>query len=196
MAKQRYKVVVPQNILTEELAYWLGFILTDGNIRRQGKRSWQIRFNIQRSDRDHLQRFLDFLQSDYPIYDYNCTKSCAVTITSEEFGNLVMSYGITPCKSKTVKVDHRLATSRHFWRGVLDGDGWLSKNGQRFGIAGTYDVCSQFVSFMNLGLEPKIRGNNFYVVETCGKKARLVAKTLYDSARIALPRKTLLAGRV
>lgn len=196
MANQKYKVVVPANILTEELAYWLGFILTDGNLRRQGKRSWQVRFNINKNDKDHLQRFLNFLQSDYPIYNYDATESCAVTITSEALGELVSSYGITPRKSKTVMVDPRLAKNRHFWRGVLDGDGWLSKDAQRFSIASTYDVCSKFVEFLNLELEPKVRGDNFYIVETCGKKARLVAKTLYDGATIALPRKALLAGRV
>lgn len=196
MANQKYKVITPPNILTEELAYWLGFILTDGNLRRQGKRSWQLRFNINQGDREHLQRFLSFLQSDYPIYEYRATNSCAVTITSETLGELVLSYGITPRKSKTVMVDPRLAVNRHFWRGVLDGDGWLSKDGYRFSIAGTYDVCSKFSKFMSLGLEPKARGDNFYVLETCGKKVRIVAKTLYDGATIALPRKALLAGRV
>ena len=194
MAKQKYKVVVPPNRLTEGLAYWLGFLLADGNLYRQGQRSWRTTINLAKRDKKHLQLFLDFLQSDYPIYDNPKTRSCGVIITSELLGELLMNYGITPCKSKTVTVDDRLASNRHFWRGVFDGDGYLGKTRVRFGLSGTYDVCDKFTRFLDLGLNVHQRGDNFYIVETCGSKARLVASRLYYNVNIALERKARLAG--
>ncbi len=194
MAKQQYKVIVPSNELTEELAYWLGFLLADGNLRRQGQRSWQTRIHLAICDKSHLQKFLNFLQSDYPIYDHSHTNSCMVTITSEALGDLLMSYGITPRKSRTAQVDVRLADNRHFWRGVFDGDGYIGKDNPRFGFGGTQDVCEKFTQFLGSGLRVHFKCNDFYTVETCGKKAQHAVSTMYNNATIVLERKAILAG--
>ena len=194
MINQKYKVIVPPNQLTEELAYWLGFLLADGNLRRQGQRSWQTRINLAERDKKHLQKFLDFLQSDYLIYDCPKTNSCMVTITSEALGELLINYGITPRKSRTARVDPRLVDNRHFWRGVFDGDGYIGKTNLRFGLGGTRDVCEKFTQFLGSGLKVHFKCNDFYTVETCGSKAQHAISTLYDNAKIALERKAVLAG--
>lgn len=194
MANQKYKVVVPPNKLTEELAYWLGFLLADGNLRRQGQRSWQTRIHLAERDKEHLQKFLDFLQSDYPIYDRPKTNSCMVTITSETLGALLVDYGITPRKSRTAQIDPRLVDNRHFWRGVFDGDGYIGKTNLRFGFGGTRDVCEKFTQFLDSGLKVHFKCNDFYTVETCGSKAQHAISTLYNNAKIVLERKAVLAG--
>ena len=191
----KYGLTIPTDTQSEEFAYWCGFLLADGCISKQGSRSYKITISLNPHDVEHLEKWKDFLQSNHRIYVY--PKSVQVSINSNELAELFMQYGVTPRKSKTASVPDIFSNNRHFWRGVMDGDGYIGKQSDRFSICGTKDVCDAFSKFMSLDLEAKERAPGFYVLETCGKnKTRMVLNTLYNNANVALDRKAALARRV
>lgn len=108
------------NIDTQEKAYWLGFILADGNISNNS-----LSIELSKKDRHHLELMLKALDSDSPIKDTrkNC---CRVFINSKKLVQSLRKYGIVPNKTKTTYFpDIPVDLHRHFVRGILDGDGWV-----------------------------------------------------------------------
>lgn len=215
MAKQKYKVVVPPDELTEELAYWLGFLLADGNLIRDTSggihRSWRITIELKREDEEHLQKFLDYLKSDYPIYHRkNRNRQPYIAVRSEELGELLLDFGITPNKTLVACVDPRLSDNRHFWRGVVDGDGSIGKKKNRtsmisfMNLCGTRDVCIAFRNFVNrrcgalsnASVRKHGQSDHLFTIETNGSKAEAIIGLLYDFSNIGLSRKLELAGGV
>lgn len=88
-----------------------------------------------------------------------------------------------------------LEHNRHFWRGVLDGDGWLSPERRVIGLvtAGS-ELRDQFVHFLDkaLGCTPTLSVRNegsLYQVTLTGSNAVALASLLYVESTFALPRK-------
>ena len=108
---------------TEEKAYWLGFLAADGNV---GSNNPVVSIHLSLTDVDHLSKIRQSLQSTHPIKIYN--KSCYFTIRSKILTDDLKQYGIVPRKDRIVRAP-QIDTFfvRHFWRGVIDGDGCLYK---------------------------------------------------------------------
>ena len=77
MFKYKRNSDVFEKIDTEEKAYWLGFLYADGYINEKRK---FVDIGLKRSDRGHLEKFRQFLESDVPIRDeinnggYECSR--------------------------------------------------------------------------------------------------------------------------
>lgn len=179
---------------SEDKAYWLGFIYADGNIRKD-ERSFQMA--LQRCDRHHLEKFLDSIESTHPIF-YHSVGADGITIKNKEFCKNLVLAGIMPKKSYIIhppRLPNHL--QRHFWRGVLDGDGGLSSkhNNQYIGIAGNEWTCNGFRQFLldnKIPTKANVRRYNMGISNftVYGKNiAILVAQLLYDGANIFLDRK-------
>jgi hypothetical protein len=133
---RKYKVdeTFFDNIDSEEKAYWLGFLTADGNIKKTA-----IQLHISRKDREHLLKFIKALRSEHPVYDRIATtkgkqhKVCGVNIGSVMLSDAIQKLGVKPRKSLTVKPCMLLTPDlvRHYWRGVIDGDGCLSRGKNR-----------------------------------------------------------------
>jgi len=181
--------------ITEESAYWIGFLLADGNIHHPPKRSKQLNLGLAVKDWEHLEKFKKFVGSDKPLY-YN-KNGVFLSIYSNRIVEKLAEYGIVPRKSKTAKVPESLKNNRHFWRGMVDGDGWISP--KNFGLCGTIDVVQCFRVFIeNLGLIldmtiPRIailrKTDCCYECRYAGQYIYLLLKHLYQSGDIWLDRK-------
>lgn len=57
------------NSINEKSAYWAGFIIADGCVRKHNY-SYEVSINLATRDRDQLIKFNNELESDYPIHDY------------------------------------------------------------------------------------------------------------------------------
>lgn len=120
--------------LTEESAYWLGFILADGCIR---KKKNMLCIVLKREDKEHLESFKKFLNFTGPIIDrvrvvneieYPISE---ITICSRNIIDiLVNKYNITERKSyKEINTMYLIPKNLiiYFIIGFFDGDGNISK---------------------------------------------------------------------
>jgi hypothetical protein len=110
------------------------------------------------------------------------------------------SHGILPRKTgstKPVKVAPEL--ERHYWRGVIDGDGCISKDRKSLVLVGDYEVLLAFQSFV-LAHCPKVkacisRKENIYQFQLRGAiQVRKMLDVLYEGATVYLDRKYALAN--
>lgn len=101
-----------------------------------------------------------------------------------------------------------VAFDRHFWRGVIDGDGWISADAFGVGlVTASRTLVDQYAAFLRatLGFEPKVtvrkpgaakRAIPLYQVGVSGESAADLASLLYSGAEFAMRRKHVLACRL
>jgi len=116
---------------SKEMAWVLGIIATDGNIKRNFSR---VRIGLQ--DKDILIKINKMMESNYPIrkIDFNKYEGwgtwyyqidiCRIKICRD-----LVELGITPRKSQTIKFPSIPKNYLYdFIRGVIDGNGCMSVN--------------------------------------------------------------------
>lgn len=192
--RNRYGYGLNENVfneINEESAYWIGFILSDGNIYKGNKDSNSINFGLKESDWEHLEKLKKFFGCTKPLY-YN-NKSVFISFYSKKIQDKLAEFGIIPRKSKIAKVPEILKNNSHFWRGMVDGDGWVTtSNGYPcIGLCGTFNIVNNFNNFVKMNnkiCHPK-KENNFYSVQYTGKRAYEIATLLYEESNIYLNRK-------
>ena len=116
-------------INTPEKARWLGFIASDGCICNN-----QLIIQLQDRDRPHLEFFANSLRYTGPIANVQKTtpkevfKHARLVICSAQIVKDLLKNGITPSKSKTLKLwNGPKELMRFWWAGMFDGDGTISK---------------------------------------------------------------------
>ncbi len=179
--------------INEESAYWIGFLLADGNVYHPKKRSRQLNLGLAEKDWEHLEKFKKFIGSNKKLY-YN-KGGVFVSFYSNRIVEKLAEYGIVLRKSKIAKVPGQLKNNRHFWRGMIDGDGWVtfSKDGYPIvGLCGTISIVSDFVDFvgkLSTTTYQRNKKKNFCEVRYGCTTAKIVTKRLYDNSCISLQRK-------
>jgi hypothetical protein len=114
---------------SEEADYWLGFLMADGHIEKG-----RLKVELNARDAGHLQSFLDFVQSDAPVVQYerydrrtgNTYQTAYARINSVEFVAGLRALGMTsgPLDGERM-MPPDIAFPASFWRGLTDGDGHL-----------------------------------------------------------------------
>ncbi len=182
------------DIVTEESAYWIGFLMADGCIQVTPKKN-NIVLGLQISDIKHLEKFRKFLKSERAIHIQKDGKMAQFTIGSKRLCQSVMKYGVIPRKCKVTKVIG-LEMNRHFWRGVVDGDGCVfTRTCWSLSLNGSESLLNQFSSFVRSHFpEYKAtvrKAKGCYVVQSGIKAIDL----LYSDCKIALTRKLARAKK-
>lgn len=193
----------------DETAYWAGFLMADGNV--DGDKIVQIW--LDEKDSNHLQKFLDFLDSDHKIHKYknnhpgsfsSNSVMAKISFYSKDIVDCLGVFGITANKSKTAKAN-LLQFDRHFWRGVIDGDGSIyfseRKNGQYtyLSLGASKPLVEQFENFCKKIVSTKAnsrKDKTYYSFKLGGTKAEAVIAELYGNDCVALDRKNKLAKTV
>lgn len=213
------------NIIDNEWkAYWLGFMYADG-WNCLDKNSIGIR--LQEADRIHIEKFKKSLQSDAKTYfskggkaiiigkQCNAQNQYSVIISNNKICNDLNKLGCTQRKTYTLKFPTENQVPeyllRHFIRGYLDGDGYISvyhqnktkSDGTKYqsvrciiGAEGMED----FVIPMAKYLEEKLNIHPFQIKQKKGRITKSVECTslhdvekiynfLYNGANIYLDRK-------
>ncbi len=185
-----------KKIDTEDKAYWLGFIGGDGNINQRRRTVITLKY----SDRNHLQKFLDCLKSNYRIRNFkkkNGKKYSTISISSKKIYNDLLKYNITERKSLTLKPYYKIKEKmkRHYLRGFIDSDGCLSihKNKWRINLVGSFHVVNFFEEFVKKHINTKAttrKHKNIFSFSLSGNHAsKKLSKILYQDAKIFLDRK-------
>jgi hypothetical protein len=193
-----------EKINTEDKAYWLGFILADGCICRN-----DLVIVLKESDENHIEKFIKNIEgnNEYQIIDNNHFgnhKCVRLSIRSKKIFSDLQTLGITPNKSLTASIPKNITNNllRHFWRGVIDGDGFICEYNQQkgkykysylgIGLTGSKNVVDEFIDFIKNKLDIKLKlekEKNVWRTKTACDNAIKISSLLYDNSVIYLNRK-------
>ena len=190
------------DILTEESAYWIGFIMGDGSITKTGKEFAVLTIALNYKDLSHLEKFKTFVSTSKTIYFSEKYNTNSITINSKHICDRLSFFGIINRKSYNVteKKNIPVELERHYWRGLIDADGHLRYDKKYdkwyIGLTGSARLCSQFFQYvtetLKLNSETSVRkvSDNGYRVEFGGKNLPLtIIKNLYEDSTVFLDRK-------
>ncbi len=184
------------DIITEESAYWVGFLLADGTIYQN-----KVQLELGIKDIDHLEKFKLFIEGNQVVRTVNKKNgiagpftSCIYQVCSEYLVNKLKEYNIISNKTFLEKCPDELLYNRHFWRGYIDGDGYYG-NYQSFviGLCGNEVIIDQFIDYcesfplkINNSIYPT---GNIYDFKLHGNNAKYISWELNHDANIYLKRK-------
>ena len=224
MRKYKYKISaackkyslnehVFDSIDTEEKAYWLGWLFSDGYNHNSKS---QVALRVQEKDSEILYKFQRFLQTNAPIHTY---KKCMqddklqrnyseLSVCSPYFSDRLSKLGCVQAKTLVLEFpDIPSALYQHFIRGYFDGDGCFSvtkrkdrKNSNskiyQFNIVGMENVLLTIQDniVQNTGVKKlplKVRsGKKVLTLHYSGHNVcKKILDYLYDNASIYLKRK-------
>ncbi|MED4883897.1 LAGLIDADG family homing endonuclease [Bacillus smithii] len=212
--KYYYKKDFFKVIDTEEKAYWLGFIMADGCVRKTA-RNHELCIKLKGSDIHHLKKFNKCINGNIEVTKftregifsdqrYNTGKKyegCQIRLYSSEMVNDLISHGVYPDKShKDISIPNLSNDLKwHFIRGFLDGDGHIKvpKKNKKYGYeigftCNSESFLMELKSFFNLfNIKSHIYPNrNYYRLQIRHKKSIITfLKCCFDNASIFLERK-------
>lgn len=198
--------------VNEQSAYWLGFLMADGCISDSGGRA-ELILQLKASDLEHVEAFRAFLHSTRPIRvipprgykkSWNSQPSAAFCVNSKSLVAALSRHGVVPRKSFRAEAPTGLKYDRHFWRGLVDGDGWvcLVRGGvyPLIGLTGPRPLIEQWSEFIR-SIAPSTKASvnpngPIWRCVTTGRFAVAVIRVLYENCHVALPRKLDIATRI
>ena len=185
--------------LTEEAAYWVGFLLADGTVSGA-----TVKLGLAPIDRGHVERFRDFLGSGHklqfeppkPAALPGSTGLVSLAFNSPQVRDDLARYGVSEKKSLTANPTGGVENMPSMWRGLVDGDGWVSINKRGrpvIGLVGSYATIKAFIAFARqqgvvTRARPAEMGKIWQTSFSCRNGALLI-KSLYANDAVALERK-------
>lgn len=188
---------------SEGAAYFAGLLLADGNISTKGK----ISIGLQSNDRHILESMKDELGLPTNISDFvrkTGEKSSTLSFNVIGISESLFKLGMFPNKSLKEIAPVRFIENRHFWRGMIDGDGSVgiqTNKSARVYLCGSKEVCSQFLDYCKkivpeINTEVKVSKGDLHRVSVSGIKAAKVLRVLYGDSEFFLNRKLKKAQEV
>lgn len=166
--------------INESTMYWAGFIASDGNIHNDS-----LCIGLHAKDSGHIEKFKQFTGSEHKIYKTD--KKCVLKFIDKDICSDLSKFGITERKSLTYEVPIFCLNDRHFWRGMVDGDGCVCLRGKHASVSiiGTRSVVQGFLDFAKSICGTKTNpckrpgSENTYTAALSCRNARLVLTELY-----------------
>lgn len=189
---------------TEEKAYWLGFITADGNIFT-GSGKNRISVQLAACDDGHLRKLVKSLGSNRPI-SYTKRNEATVVFNSKPMVESLEAVGVGPRKSASVRPWHGSSDlMRHYWRGMVDGDGTISpcqvRNKFTVGLCGSPYCVTEFANWARYitgsKAMPRQTTNSIcwsWQVSGTWSPQRLITE-LYSDSTVYLDRKKAIADK-
>ena len=199
-------------ITTPEQAYWLGFISADGCIvaTARNPEGSHLAMQLALRDKGHLVKLKEALGANASVRTRvhqtfgKTLGSALLSVGSRRLTDALLALGVTPRKSATMEPwDGPAGLMRHYWRGMVDGDGSLARKGD-----GLYTI------FL-CGSEACVRGFARWAAQVCGTTAKPYTRSgcwyvgvsgrhqvpklvsaLYEGAGVSLDRKQEIADRI
>src|SRR5581483_5449236 len=187
------------------LWYLIGYITADGNLSKDGRH-----IDITSKDLDHLRLIKENLRISNKIgkkhRDKNKTKTYYnLQIGNTKFYRYLLSLGLKPKKSLNLESKY----FNDFLRGVIDGDGNISKWVHKSNLniqwcLRIYSASYIFLNWVGSEIDNKfyIKGKMYinkrdsspiYILKYGKKSARIILNTIYYNNSLALARKRNLA---
>lgn len=211
------KDVIPKDYLqltqNPELLYYLvGLVAADGCLYHDNETRHRIEISLNEVDSKVLEQISQLVfDENRVLYDKHKPRA-RFFLYGKLFFDLFSSYGITPRKSESLKLNYSLIPREyfhHFLRGYIDGDGtyyFKNINNVHLKIDGNYDTMISFQKlvkeFYGLNGEVYRIGSQyisfpfyrFAMQET--SQAKQMINILYENATIFLQRKQKIIRQV
>lgn len=136
--------------ITEDEAYWFGFLCADGNIYKNN-----LQLGLSLKDIEHIEKFKRAINSNRPIYKATVknTKTdktyfaAKLSVYSKILCQKLISIGCTERKSLTLKFPkfENREMVPHFLRGYFDGDGSISKTRCLFSVVSNKSFIKSYI---------------------------------------------------
>lgn len=176
---------------SEEKAYWLGFILGDGCLYRNG---YTVGINLKDSDDKHLLKFAKAIRWKGNLYYYKPQKTVLLGISSKEMHADLMNLGLTPAKSLTAKwpkVPKKYEC--HVLRGLFDADGCIQSYSKGryacFSLVGTKNILINAKRILKLSNKISPSHTTWQICRRGTPAVYKIYKILYKDATVWLDRK-------
>lgn len=199
------------NIDTEAKAYFLGFLIADGNIFQTKQGLYNLSLEINKRDEKILWELKELLNADSKIsYRTRLTGDFAkICIGSNHLCNSLMKYGVIPQKTKKLLQLPKIKSDleKHFLRGLIDGDGSIyfhidKKSLKKYWhvtfCSYNYSICQDFEErcnkLLNISQNPAkiLSDKNSHIYRVHYNQKFLVIKLLkilYENCNYKLDRK-------
>lgn len=163
---------------TEEKAYWLGMLITDGFVLspqylKNGvcREKAAVGLSLAVKDKEHLIKFRTVVKSDAPLSyrepkiniingkPAHSTGCFGIRIKCQKMVEDLAKYGVVPNKTSICYYpgNNLIPThlERHFWRGCIDGDGSVGFTGGHWFIflCGHINLVSPFRDYCKVNLD-------------------------------------------
>jgi hypothetical protein len=183
-----------------ECAYFFGWLLTDGCLR-ETKYGHQIGLELSLIDLKVVESLSKYVKSGNKISirhrndkrTGNTYSMCSFTFQYAPITARLISLGLEARKSTRESCPDEFLLSRDFWRGVLEGDGYLSKlsGSTKMQICGSETLCSQWHEYckstvpnMHMTITADPKGNGLFHTYS-GRFDE--CKTVLDSLYLGVP---------
>ncbi len=199
----------------EAKAYILGFVSADGWIQTRPR---GVGVELKAEDLPLLERIRDELSPGQPVVEHPVTTKAGrriqfrLQVNSVELADALERHGVGPRKSHTLRPSALVPAEllRHYWRGVVDGDGSIysskgrtprSKPSWHFDLTGSAWMCEGFRAFLvehGVGIRAQVQpSRTVFRLQFGGNGvARSAARLLYGGSTIHLDRKEARAEEV
>ena len=137
-----------EKIDSSDKAYFLGFMLTDGNVSLNEN---IIRLSLSSKDEEILNIFKEKTGNENKICIREDEKHSERTfqLRSKKWKDDLAKYGVVPQKISISEMPV-LSTDMmpHLIRGMIDGDGWISFNSHQIGFCGNEKTVNQLKKYL------------------------------------------------
>lgn len=161
MKNKPYDSFSMARIDSEFKAYYLGLLITDGYVSGN-------EVGLDLTDEDCIQFISSTLQKPYRSYerDENRKTRHRIILNSKKLINELQRFGVVPNKTKTLSgfdlYDEEQKYFPYIIRGMIDGDGWIRKDGKEFFICTASYSMALWLKHI---LENKLYMHNINVTE-------------------------------
>ena len=190
---------------TQNKAYILGFFYADGYVSSLDS---TIAIDLQERDKYILEEMKKEFESDRPLYlnctnkkkNDNCQNVWCLSLNSQHMHDSLCEYGVVPNKTFIINYPDFLRSDlhRHFIRGVMDGDGTVSKvkeNERHFSVSicGTKALCDGLKNTIEKEVDVRCgvyKRGNIYVMAIGGSlQSYKFLSWIYQDSEMKLIRK-------
>lgn len=188
----------------ESALYWYGFLLADGCLH-----NGIVSLSLKPSDKYMVELFKEYVGStgnvrDVKVFNKQVGKTykfCSFSVKDIYLEKRLVEQGFAPRKSTKEVPPPFLTdtiTDRHFWRGVVDGDGYIRKdvNNPEINLVGSLVLLESFRKFCEAVTDVKrdklIRqrsNSELYMMSYCGVEAIKVMSVVWSDYSLCLKRK-------
>lgn len=186
---------------SERKAWLLGFIAADGSVSSRKGTHW-LTIQLKASDRGVLETIKADLGYGGPVTEHKTVlrgktyRLARIQIASVRLTDALKRLGIAPRKSLTLTPwIGPSELMRHYWRGIVDGDGHINKTRATLSLCGSEFVTKAFSDYCasitaHHYAAKKLAASNAWVISLSKSSiARPVIEHLYAGATISLWRK-------
>lgn len=155
---------------TKDKAYFLGFLIADGNVIGNA-----VRLSLNIKDEEILEVFSRVTHNENKLH--HDSRNCVIFgVKRQQWVNDLAKYGIIPNKTRTVTepiISDELMP--HLLRGLIDGDGWVTSS-HKIGFCGNLQSVTQVQNYLVNKLNVynvkiiQCRKSELYMIQWASKK--------------------------